>query len=274
MDIFEEIIKLGSTLKFFWEMGFKQRFPEKSVCVDVFRKATKNCLLPSMKSNFPITSYFNQEGDSMSAVFGNKKTFALEYAFSSPVCADDNGTDENWGTLKVWINNKDIGHYRCNDEDYDCECNLYELAEWLCEKIEYIAGYDPYPLPVEGDTLAEMIKNTDRYENEDDSENDLWYDAKSRWIFNHCWFSCRDGAVLPCVYFRRIREKIEISWDNRFWKENGIIFTSEEGTYCLNIFEFKKIIKAFLSSVIDDTEQNTENKKQVNKLKAYLDILG
>ncbi len=207
----------------------------------------------------------------MSILFGDKKVFALEYALSSNSCLDDKGKNQNWGILKFWINNKDIGLYQYNNKSNYCECNLYDIVEWLCEKLEYIVGYDPFPLPVEANNLLEMIEITDKYESSDDSELNLWYGAKSRWIFNHCWFSCRESSILPCIYFRRIGEVIEISWNNKFWQGNGVMFFSEQGTYNINCFEFKKIIKDFLNSVIDEIEK--KNKKRLTQLRTQLNIL-
>ncbi len=57
---------------------------------------------------------------------------------------------------------------------------------------------------MEGENILELLKNVDnKYDSIDSLEADLWFSAKSRCSFNHCWFSVRDG-ILSCVYFRRL----------------------------------------------------------------------
>lgn len=34
----EKVIALGNIMKFFWELGFKKRFPEKSIAVELFEE--------------------------------------------------------------------------------------------------------------------------------------------------------------------------------------------------------------------------------------------
>ena len=94
--------------------------------------------------------------------------------------------------------------------------DLFYIAEWFCEKIEYILGYDIFPLPVNGETALELIENANKFDSDSELEFDLWYVVKSRWILNHCWLIARGGSVLPSIFFRRVEDLIEISWDNTF----------------------------------------------------------
>lgn len=108
----------------------------------------------------------------------------------------------------MWINNINICAY---NQEQQYKGNLYYIIDWFCDKIEYILGYDIFPLPVKGDTTLEIIENANEFDSDSEPEIDLWYAAKSRWIFNHCWFNARGETVLPCVYFRQIEDLIEIS---------------------------------------------------------------
>ncbi len=200
----------------------------------------------------------------MYKIFGNKDNFAIEYKLDSSF---ENST---YAYIRVWIEGIDICEYNQNQK---CECDLYPILEWFCEKIEFILGYDAFPLPIEGNTSLELIEKADKYEDDNMLEFDLWYAAKSRWVFNHCWFSVRDGAVLPSVYFRRIKENIEISWDNIFWERNNIIFNSKRGIYLVKFEIFISILKEFLFSAIKDLENKIDNKEGINIMKKQLMIL-
>lgn len=196
-------------------------------------------------------------------VFGEKNRFAIEYELIST------NSCSSYGYINLWINNMNICSYN-QDQQYEGE--LYYIADWFCDKIEYVLGYDAFPLPVKGNTAQELIENADHFESDNNLEFDLWHTAKSRWLFNHCWFGARGGSVFPCVYFRRVGEYIEISWDNEFWKESDIVFDSQKGAYRVEFEIFSKIITKFLFSIIDDLEK-ISNKSIIKKLRTQINIL-
>lgn len=210
----------------------------------------------------------------MSKLFGDKRNFALEYKFLPNPYEEGGVYGDSWGMLKFWIKGVDICLYQQDNSIRYYEWNLYFVIEWLCEKLEYILGYDPFPLPVEGDNVLELMLNADEYDNDDSCEFDLWYGAKSRWVFNHCWFSNRDGSILPCIYFRRLEKKVEISWDNKFWEKEGIMFLSAKDSYNLSYVEFKQVLSEFLNSIIVEMEQQLDYKKDLKDLKKSLEILN
>lgn len=180
-------------------------------------------------------------------IFGNKKEFAIEYEI-----LDLNVSRDVFGYINLWLNDSNICQYTGSEVE---EWNIYYIIEWFCDKLEYILGYDAFPLPVTGNTSLELLRKADEYENDNQLKSDLWYFAKSRWIFNHSWFTARDGAILPCVYFRRVKDCIEISWDNKFWQEYNIRFSSVEGFYLVNFSTFTSILSNFLNESIIDLEK-------------------
>ena len=191
-------------------------------------------------------------------------SFAIEYEFISTAA------DNTYGHINLWINGKNFCLYNQNQQ---YEGDLYYIIDWLCDKIEYILGYDEFPLPVKGNTALELIENANTFEDDDALESDLWYDAKSRWVFNHCWLVARGGSVLPCIYFRRVEKYIEVSWDNIFWKKDNIIFDSQKGVYLVEFKVFSAVISKFLFSIIDDVERIMNNKSRIKGLRAKINIL-
>lgn len=196
-------------------------------------------------------------------IFGEKCTFAIEYEFEVQKSKDTRGY------IRLWVKNNNICAY---NQSQQCNVDLYYIVEWFCEKIEYILGYDAFPLPVNGNTSLDLLETANNFESNDILELDLWFDAKSRWRFNHCWFAARGGAVLPCVYFRRVDKFIEISWDNTFWEEQGIVFSSQNSYYQINFIEFTNTITNFLLSVIEDFAKRIRADK-IENLKHQISIL-
>lgn len=175
------------------------------------------------------------------------------------------------GHFSMWVNGCNLCSY---NEHLNYEGDLYYLIDWFCEKLPYIIGYDNFPLPVKGDNTLELIENANKFESEIDLEIDLWFEAKSRWIFNHGWFSARGGAVLPYVYFRRKGNFIEISWNNLYWQNAGIDFKTKVGVQEIEVEIFIEVLKEFLFEIINYFEQRLSNKKKVEELKQNINILG
>ena len=190
--------------------------------------------------------------------FGNKKEVAIEYELK----------EDTWGYLNFWVNGYNICKY---NEKLSYEGNLYYIVDWLCTKLEYYLGYDAFPLPVKGDTSLELIDSANKYENENFLEEELWYTSKRRWVLNHCWFVARGDGILPCINLRRKDLFLEISWDNMFWKEKGIIFDSMRNVYLTDLMGFINLLYQFLSSIIDDLEKNA-GEDQVQELRRQLII--
>lgn len=185
--------------------------------------------------------------------FGNPEKFAIQYTLLPNPHNERGILKESWGAFKLIVEGNDICQYTINNETIDYNWNLIYIIEWLCENLHYLLGYDPFPLPVKGENTLELIKNADEYEFDESDEDDdmyLWYQAKSLWIYKHSWFCNRDGSFLTNVYFRRIGDSIDISWDNVFYREKGIIFVHPRGTSIIAKTEFKGVVIDFLNDIL------------------------
>lgn len=168
--------------------------------------------------------------------------------------------------MEIWCGGENICRYKTADleSEFGFEWNLFAIIDWFCQNLDYIIGYDPFPLPVKGENGLEYCINARQVEISDSVEQFLWYNANSRWIFRHCWFCNRDGAVLPCLYFWRNNDTVEIFWDNAFWCEHGINFLSKQGIVKITPAQFKNTILSFLLHIIsamDSMNISTHEKK-------------
>lgn len=205
-------------------------------------------------------------------LFGDKEKFAIEYQFIPSPYKEEELLNKSWGIFKLWIENQNICEYEINNYKKQYEWNLIYIVEWLCNNLEFILGYDPFPLPVKGQTTLQLIQESNKFECEEDDELYLWYQAKSSWTFRHSWFSNRAGSMLADVYFRRIETDVEISWDNNFFKDDQVYFTKPVGVYVISKNEFKNIVLEFLSDILSNMETILGETKLKNQNLAELKI--
>ncbi len=201
----------------------------------------------------------------MLKLFGQKDIFAIGYRFFEE--------DDVDGTIQLWVNNQELCLFKVGGENKaeGHEGSLYYILEWFCDKIEYVLGYDSYPLPVQGDTALDLLNKSNEYEDDDELEEDMWHCVKIRWMQNHSWFSGRDGAIFPDVSFWRCdKNTMEISWNNVFWREHDILFCAEYGSAKIEYYYFRKILLAFMTSCLEDIKPRLKN---LEPIKFYLPTL-
>ena len=201
----------------------------------------------------------------------NNVGFRIDYELIQNPNNESGIFNESWGKLKVFLNGKDICKYQFSNCTYGYEGNLYFVIEWLCENLEFIIGYDPFPVPVEGNTSSELISSSNKFESEDEIETYLWYSAVQSWSFRHSWIVNRGGSILPNVYFRRKKDDIEISLNNGFWKDSAIYFIEPDNEYLIPKNEFKKVILSFLFEIMDElkNKESCNNVADTNKLSEW-----
>jgi len=159
---------------------------------------------------------------------GYKSNFAFEYELFPIEKEDEKLWERLQGRFAVYVKNKNICRYSFDGKEFDFNGVIFYIADWLCENLFNILGYDPYPMPVEGENLLELINAANKFETDDDTEEYLWYSSERNWIFRHSWRAVSE-SVIPSVFFRRMKNFIEISWDNKFWKEKNVFFMFETG---------------------------------------------
>ncbi|MBN7773729.1 hypothetical protein [Clostridium aminobutyricum] len=210
--------------------------------------------------------------------FGNPNKFAIQYTFLSNPHNEKGIVGESWGVFKLLIEGKDICQYTIDNKNTDYNWNLIYILEWLCENMQYLIGYDPFPLPVQGESTLELIENADDFDSDEEDEIYLWYQAKSSWLFKHSWFCNRGGSFLSNVYFRREQENVEISWNNDFYREKEIIFANPRGIRIIPKTEFKLVIFNFLNDILLKLEEKVpadliDDKNKITELYKKIKLL-
>ena len=150
--------------------------------------------------------------------------------------------------LSFMINNVNIMEFIQNGEHKIVTWDYDELVDYFTQNLKYIMIEDSFPFNVEGNTAAELDNSVDL--DADSLSNDEFikqYELIYTWRQKHSWLHASGGAILPDVYFRRVKDKIEISW----WTSNmyeGITFVNDEGFYYCELEEFEEAVKDFIQS--------------------------
>lgn len=168
-------------------------------------------------------------------LLGDKKIFAMELSKDTFACQ-----------LRLYIDGKDILQFRIQGNVYPHRWrNFNAIQEWFQNNLGYILQDDELPLEAsEGKSAVDLCEPLPKFT----YDMDL-YEKVQSWMFRHSWFTARDAAFLADVYFRRVKDKIEISWDNReTFKEEGAEYIYPRGKFYVEPDLFRETIKGFISA--------------------------
>jgi len=111
------------------------------------------------------------------------------------------------------------------------------------------------------------IEITERFYNNILNIEDKDIDVAYEWCEKHLWTFSGIEMMLPDVVFRRIKNKIEISWDSTDkYKDNKtykIEFTNLKGKSFIKIEEFKKEILKFIEKIKNIYKIITDKMKSI-----------
>ena len=172
------------------------------------------------------------KGDKMH-IFGDKKYFGFGLKF----------LDNDAGELRLFIQNEDILQYKWKGKLYHYVCwDLKEIVEWWENNLDIIPTEKEFPIEITGMTGVE--KYTNSLEGDLDMFEEL-FEKIQDWGFQHSWFSARVSSCLADVYFRKVENDIEISWDN-YDLFPSVTFIHEKGVYYVSLEDFKECILQFI----------------------------
>ena len=153
--------------------------------------------------------------------------------------------------LELKIEGKNICEFTVDGKIEKDTANLIFLSDWFENNLEYILNEnDEFPLNIQGNSGIEI---TERFYNNILNIEDKDIDVAYEWCEKHLWTFSGIEMMLPDVVFRRIKNKIEISWDSTDkYKDNKnykIEFTNLKGKSFIKIEEFKKEILKFIEKI-------------------------
>lgn len=182
----------------------------------------------------------SKQGEVMK-LFGNVSNFAMAYKIYSI----------NDIYLEVYVDNRPICKFIRNNKLYDFIWDIREIIGWIDENFYNILSEEEFPLPVIGETGVCLYENSGEFDSLDDNEFDSWYEIRYDWVCRHSWFSSRKGGYLADIYFRKVGNKIELSWDNRNLFDN-VRFINPIGLKYVEKKYFENIIERLIISFKND----------------------
>ena len=204
--------------------------------------------------------------------FGEKDKLQLIYNFKKDPFGESKYFSDSWGTFEVYVKNKDLCRVTMYGETRKYEWNLVYVTEWLIYNLEYIIGYDPFPLFQSDKNLNDMLEIAYNKEWEDDLEFDLWYGSLHTWIRRHAWVSESGGSLISNVCFYRRDNKVEIAWNNEEERDSRIKYECKKGSENIDRKYFIEVICEFLDDITEDLYQKDKNNKTFKELKEKFDF--
>ena len=173
---------------------------------------------------------------------------------------------EDW-ILKVYVDDRNICEFTVDGRIEEDTGNLIFLSDWFKNNLKFILNKnDEFPLAVDGNSGIEIRKKAYAIGIKENKEIQ-WFEAIHEWSERHLWTFSGLEMIYPDVMFRRIENKIEISWDSRNkYKDNKnykIEFTHPKGSLFVNMKKFEKEVLSFIDRVERVTEIISEKMKSV-----------
>ena len=182
------------------------------------------------------------------SLFGQTHNFAIEYEFEVNPFGEKGLNGASWGRFSFWAEGADICKLNRGSQLETYRWNLLGIFEWLCENLTHILEVEQFPVPAVGSSTVELIADSYNRQPRGDDELDDWADKKEDWEFRHSWYSARAGSFLARVYFRRVDNQIEVSWDNSStYADNNISFDFPKGICLIDVKEFREVVCDFLN---------------------------
>lgn len=114
----------------------------------------------------------------------------------------------------------------------------------------YIINDDPYPVGVDSESGVRWWSNcktiiADMADMDIDRSFDL-LEKSQIWLWRHGIYTFKDEFYMPFIVLRRVRDQIEISWDNDIIKYDGVKFTHNKGISFVSVDRFRKTVNDLL----------------------------
>ena len=150
---------------------------------------------------------------------GDTSVFALKLAFTSDPDEGrgiDPETGASWGSFQIWVRGRNLCAHREAGERIDSvHWYLLALLEWFALNWDPLLHEERLPAKNAGDTAWESLWAT-RFPppavEGDAHKASAWESAWQAWWSRHALLAAREGGLFPDVVFRRLRDRVEVSW--------------------------------------------------------------
>lgn len=211
---------------------------------------------------------------------GSTDRFAVEVAFMRDPDEGRHASGDvasSWGQLKIYVDGKNLCEAR------DSSGTLLDGVLWYLEPALafFVRNWEPLlhqgrlpVLPRTGLSAATQMAHTEVPSGARDLGAFLsWHEHWSHFYVRHALCAGREGGIFPNVWFRRILDDVEISWDNDSNPaEQPIRFLERRGEGLVSAREFADVLGGILAASLDELGRRAES-AEVEGLKRELEAI-
>ena len=206
-------------------------------------------------------------------IFGDKKEFAITYNSYLEQYADDPdviGNPDEYlcgGNIGFWVKGKNLFAFKGwgPNATYGYY-NLYAFVDFLTDYLEYHIQEVPFPIETKSTNAQDMIEETalvkSDVKNQLQAYESLDWSTINRdlikkiddWICSRTFLGNRGGTFLPDIMVRKVKNKIEISWNNRHPHDDGenkFYFLHSKGVEYVDAKLYKDVVVQFCLAYIE-----------------------
>ncbi len=205
---------------------------------------------------------------------GDPAVFAFRLAFlPNPDGDADRATSEereSWGAFSVWAHGENLCAHIEQGEILDsAHWYLLPLIEWLVDNWDPLLHEERLPLSNAGLSAAESLGRTRwpplSLKDVDDFD---WLDAWSAWWGRHCIRSGRDGGLVPDLYLRRYRDRLELSTGAEPLQgiPDEFRFLAPNRTYRVDPLQTAEAVFGVLSTAVGELRRRLPQSSRIEQL--------
>ena len=171
---------------------------------------------------------------------------------------------EDW-ILKVYVDDRNICEFTVDGRIEEDTGNLIFLSDWFKNNLKFILNKnDEFPLAVDGNSGIEIRKKAYAIGIKENKEIE-WFEAVYEWSERHLWTFSGLEMIYPDVMFRRIENKIEISWDSRNKYKDNKNYKIEFTYFFYRYFNGKYIDSSYLYKRVSEDSLQRNFLEEINK---------
>ena len=200
---------------------------------------------------------------------GSTDSFAVRLAFMPDPdggAGADPADAASWGSVQFWVDGQNLcTHVDQGEILQSAHWYLLPVLEWFAENWDPLLHEEPLPNDNVGENAAEGLAATrDAPALEGEAETVSWEEEWYEWRSRHALRTARNGGLLPNIVIRRLRDLVEISWNDEplAGTPAGFRFSATHGTALLSpdqvaqpLHEVITAAATYLKNVAPDEER-------------------
>lgn len=212
---------------------------------------------------------------------GRTDIFALRLSFSPDPdqgIAIDPDDSASWGRLQLWVKGQNLcAHVDQGELLQGVHWYMLPFLEWLVDAWDPLLHEERLPNRNVGDTAVESLaitRNAPALAAEVDISTweQEWYD----WHGRHSLRAARKGGLFPNISLRRVRDYVEISWDDEpsAGTPPGFRFSLAQGSALLDPDDVARPLYELAVDAIGYLQETAQKSERMQALKGRLEELS